>query len=259
MANFIGKIFKSKIFISLVSVAVIAVVLIFITSFYLRAYTHHGQKLFTPSFKGLSLDEAYKLAKEKDIKIEIIDSVYNAYGEAGTVIEQTPKANFMIKKGRTIFIVIKAKGEKIVKMPDLGAQSLIQARSLLETAGLLVGEITFQPSPGNPHLVLDQLYNGEHINFGTQLPAGSKIDLVVGEETGAYAVVPDFSGLTVNSATYKAAENYLNIGSVHYDNSVISARDSVEAVVWKQSVNPGIKTDYGQEVSLWLTTDPDNQ
>ncbi len=258
MANFFSKIFKSKIFINLVIVSLLGLLLIFLSSVYLKIYTNHGQKMFTPSFKGLNIEEAKKLADDKDIKIEIIDSVYNAYGDPGTVIEQTPMANFMIKKGRTIFIVIKAKGEKIVEMPDLYAQSLIQARSLLETAGLSVGEITFKPTNNEAHLVLNWTHKGKYIEPGTKIPAGSKIDLVVAEEKGAVAVVPDLIGLSLNTATFKAAENYLNIGSINYDNTVISSKDTAEAVVWKQSINSGISTDYGQKISIWLTTDPDS-
>ena len=257
MANFITKILKSKILISLVLVTILGFTFILISSLYLKSYTHHGKKIFTPSFKGLNIQQAQDLANEKEVKIEIIDSVYNAYGAPGTVIDQTPKSNFMIKKGRNIFIVIKARGQKMVKMPDLRAKSLIQARSLLETAGLMVGQISFKRSPNQPHLVLDEKVNGVHIDVGTELKAGTKIDLVVGEESGAFAVVPDFIGLNRNSAIFKAAENYLNIGTVIFDNSVVSAQDTFEAVVYKQSVNKGIKTDYGHKINIWLTTDAD--
>lgn len=253
MGKFITKILKNRITISLISIVLLSLVLIFLSSKYLKITTNHGQKLFTPSFKGLTIDEAKALAEEKEIKIQIIDSIYGGYGTPGTIIEQTPKSNFMIKKGRNIFLVVKSKGTKIVKMPDLAAQSLIQARSLLETAGLSVGKIEFRPSPNQPHLVLDQQYNGKHIRARTEIAAGSPIDLVVGEEVGAFAIVPDFNNATLRKARFIAAENYLNIGDVNYDNSIISVKDSVEAVVYKQSMEAGLKTDYGQKINLWFT------
>ncbi|MBN2663692.1 MAG: PASTA domain-containing protein [Bacteroidales bacterium] len=251
MANFITKILKSKIVISLAVIGVLSLVLILSSSIYLKKVTHHGKIIFTPSFKGLTSEEASELATEKDIKIEIIDSVYISFAEPGTIVDQTPKANFMIKRGRTIFIVVKAKGQKIVEVPNLSAQSLTQARSVLESAGLMVGIITFKNSPNNHRLILEQ-----SIDPGTEVVAGTKVDLVVGEESGHYAVVPNLDGLSLNDAIFKAAENNLNIGNIVYDNTVISAQDTFLSVVWKQSINAGVKTDYGHDVNIWLTVDP---
>lgn len=251
MANFITKILKGKIFLSLVAIGVLSLVIILSSSIYLKKVTHHGKTIFTPSFKGLTVSEAENLAIEKQVNIEIIDSVYIAYADPGAIVDQTPKANFMIKKGRTIFVVIKSRGQQMVEVPNLSAQSLTQARSLLESAGLMVGEITFKNAPGKHRLVL-----GQSIDGGEVVVAGTKVNLTVGEESGHYAVVPNLNGLNLNSATFKAAENNLNIGNVVYDNTVISAQDTFESVVWKQSVNSGVKTDYGHKINIWLTADP---
>jgi len=251
MANFIVKILKSKLVISIVAIAVLSFILIIGSSIYLKKTTQHGKTFFTPSFKGLTIEEAQDLATEKNVKIEIIDSVYIAFAEPGTIVDQTPQANFMVKKGRTIFVVIKTKGQQIVEVPNLSAQSLTQARSLLETAGLLVGTISFKTSPNNHRLIL-----GQSIAAGTQVDAGTKVDLTVGEEAGHYAVVPNLKDLNLNAATFKAAENNLNIGIVVYDASVVSAQDSFESVIWKQSINPNVKTDYGHTINIWLTADP---
>lgn len=254
--NFFVKILKSKIFINLVLASVLAVLVLFGVNIYLKSYTKHGQNIFTPSFTGLNLQEAQKLADDKNIKISVIDSVYEGYGEPGTVIDQTPKSNFMIKEGRNIFLIIKAKGQKMVTMPNLHSVSLIQARSEIESNSLKIGKIKYQPSKFND-LVIEQKVNGKIIETGTTLPAGTKIDLIVGEEQGAEAVVPKLLGLTEDNSTFKLAEYSLNIGDVHYDNTVLTKRDSVQSVVYKQSINYDVTVKYGTEIDIWLTVEPE--
>lgn len=257
MANFISKFFKSKILRHLIFAGIVGVAIIFAVSIYLKSYTHHGQKIFTPSFTGLTIDEANDLAVDKKLKISVIDSVYDAYGEPGTVIDQTPKSNFMVKKGRTIFITVKAKGQKMVTMPNLHSISLIQARSEIESNSLTIGNIKYQPSDFND-LVIEQLANGEIIAPGTSLPSGTKISLIVGQKQGAEAIVPDLTGITSENASFKAAEYSLNIGDVNYDNSVVTPKDKAQAVVYKQSINKNFMVEYGTEIDIWLTVEPEN-
>ncbi|MBN2891668.1 MAG: PASTA domain-containing protein [Bacteroidales bacterium] len=254
--NFLKKIVKSKVLRHIVFAAIVALVVVVAVSFYLKSYTNHGQKIFTPSFKGLTVAEAQKLAQDKKIKIEVIDSVYEAYGEPGTVIDQTPKSNFMIKEGRNIFLTIKANGQKMVSMPNLRSVSLIQARSEIESNYLKIGKIDYQPSQFND-LVIEQLLNDEIIAPGTSLPAGTKIDLIVGKKQGSEAVVPKLIGLTADQASFKAAEYSLNIGQVNYDESVVSEQDKAEAVIWKQSLGVDRMVAYGEEIDIWLTIDPE--
>ncbi len=212
--------------------------------------------MFTPSFTGLTIEEAEELAEAKKLKITIIDSVYESYSKPGTVIDQTPKPNLMIKKGRNIFLTIKARGQKIVSMPDLIYGSLIQARSLIESNSLRIGNITYRPSKFND-CVIEQLVDGEIIYAGDKLPAGSRIDLIVGSQNGGNAVVPDLVGLSQSEAEFKAAEYSLNIGETIFDESVITSEDSVKAVIWKQSVKRNSSVSPGTSIDLWLSTEPE--
>jgi beta-lactam-binding protein with PASTA domain len=253
----IEKILKSKIFKNLILAIAFMFLVITLVSLYLKAYTHHNERILTPSFKGLTIKQAQDLAKKHDIRIKIIDSIYNAYGEPGTIVDQTPKANFKIKDGRTIFLTIKAKEQRMVKMPNLNSVSLIQARSELETAGLMVGKIEYRPSQFKD-LVLEQKFNGKTIAPETKIPAGSKIDLVIGQKGNGQAVVPDFTGLSRDDAGFKAAEYSLNIGNIYYDQSVVTSRDSAIAVVYKQSVDAGKIVNSGDFIDIWLTVSPQN-
>ncbi len=225
------------------------------TSLFLKIYTHHGQNILTPAFKGLSLKQAQETAKKYDLKLQIIDSIYSGFAKPGSVVDQTPPPNFKIKKGRRIFITIKAFKPRMVKMPDVKEISLIQAKAVLERQGLTIGKLIY--GNGFKNLVLKPLYNGKEIKPGTEIPAGSKIDLIIGkgdvEEEENKTVVPDLTGMSFINAKSLAIENSLNIGAVHYDNTVKSQLDSLMAIVVKQVPAPGTKTTFGKTIELWLT------
>lgn len=252
MAGFISKIIQSKITKNIVVILMLAVVLIFLTSVYVKIYTHHGQTILTPSFKGLTLKQAQEMADDKRIKLQIIDSVFEGYGAPGTIVDQTPKANFQIKKNRTIFIVIKALTQRMVKMPNLNDVSLIQAQALLESNGLLIGKISYIANPNYPHLVMAQEFNGKDIQAGKMIPVGSKIDLLVGEVGNSTNSVPDLTGMSYNEALSEISGNYMNIGKVYFSSSIVTQKDTAEAIVYKQSPDAGYTLNYGDKVDIWL-------
>jgi beta-lactam-binding protein with PASTA domain len=219
--------------------------------------THHGESLSVPDFTGLSLKKAYKLSREKNLKLEIIDSVDNAPGKRGTVIAQTPPPNFKVKEGRTIHITLKTFNPKKILMPDFTGVSLVQAKADIETFGLKIGRLKYRPDIATNN-VLEQLYNGKPIKPGTLIQRGSTIDLILGlGESGTAVVVPNLIGYTRQDAVQKATDNSLNIGSFIFDETVITSEDSTDAVVWKQSPGMNVQSTMGSPIDVWLTLDPD--
>ena len=143
----------------------------------------------------------------------------------------------------------------MVKVPDLRSVSLIQARSEIESNNLKIGKIKYEPSSYD-NLVIEQKIDGENVKPGTSVPAGTRIDLVVGQKQGSDAVVPNLIGLTRDNAAFKAAEHSTNIGKIYYDNTVTTNADTALSVIWKQSLRAGIIVGYGAEIDIWLTTEP---
>ncbi len=238
----------------LISIVVLFGIIIF-TTIFLRVFTHHGQKFSTPNFSGLTLNQSLELAEDKNINIEIIDSVYDAPGDKGTIVDQTPPADFLIKENRTVFLTIKALTPKMVEMPDLRNISLVQAKSEVEMNGLLIGNLTYKPSTYE-NLVIDQFLGKDKILPGTLIEVGTEINLTIGKaEDGENTSTPDLIGLTKNEASLMAAENSLNLGSLIYDKSVKTVQDSAKALVWKQSPPENRELPLGSEIDLWLTLD----
>ncbi len=236
---------------------IVLIAIIMLSSVFLRVLTNHGEQIYTPSFIGFTIEKAEEIADDYDVKIEIIDSVFEAPGERGTIVDQTPPANFLIKTGRTIFLTKKSFNAKKVEMPQVVNGSLIQAKSELETYGLLVGKLIYKPSPYE-NLVLEQMYDGKPIAAKTLIDVGSTIDLVVGKsEDGNKAFAPDLSGMTKNEASFFAAENSLNLGVLIYDNTVKTTQDSLNAKIWKQNPAKDKELELGSDIDVWLTTNPD--
>jgi len=65
-----------------------AILIVVVTLIWLNFYTNHGQKIETPSFLGLSIEEAEELANTYELRLTI-DSVY-ANKQKKTVILQSP-------------------------------------------------------------------------------------------------------------------------------------------------------------------------
>lgn len=168
---------------AVIKIFIFVVVVLFLTSLYLRIYTRHGREYLAPELRGYTLPEAYKLAKAKGFRLKVIDSIDNSTDNPlppGTVVDQSPPANFNIKKGRTIFVTIIAYRVKMVPLPELpGYVSITQAENELRPLGLKVGKITYLPSYKDDGLVYAMLYKGDTVQPGYKVPKGSKIDLVV--------------------------------------------------------------------------------
>ncbi len=253
------KFFISKKFIINIVLAITFIfVVLFGTLFYLKSFTNHGKQFFTPNFEGLTVAEAEQVAKNKKIKIKIIDSVFEAHGERGTIVDQTPTFNFMIKKGRTVFLTKKTIIPQKVSMPNLRNISLIQAKSEIVTHSLKIGKLDYRDSKYE-NLILEQIVDGKIIQPGTMIVSGTKIDLVVGrsKKDASITSVPNLIGLTKDDAALLAAEFFLNIGTAIYDESVITKQDTISAMIWKHSPKKNWKADLGDDVDIWLTIDKD--
>ncbi|MBS5978567.1 MAG: PASTA domain-containing protein [Dysgonomonas mossii] len=153
--------------------------LVIIVLFLLNFYTKHNESITVPTVKGLQVQDAAGILESSDLRYEISDSIFQAEGAPGSIIEQIPKEQSKVKKGRTVFLVIKAKGVQLVSVPELKDYSRRQAEAQLASLGFT--KVTIQEVPAAyKGLVISISYRGKQLTPNQKIPKGSPLVMTVG-------------------------------------------------------------------------------
>lgn len=254
MNTIIKKIFKAENLTDLIKhllyIGIIAVlILLSIFYFYLPVSSHHGESITVPNIVGLVYDDLDEFLTDRNFRFEVSeDSGYNSSYPALAVLKQYPEPGQKVKENRKIFLTLNALNPPSIRMPRLIDGTLSFAERVLESYGLLRGELIYEADPAR-NAVLDQLYNGETIEPGTLLPKGSTIDLVIGDGIGKVIFeMPDAKGLDLEEARILILGSNLEVGEIHY----INAPEEVPGTVVSQSPQPEIMVRIGRSVNLWI-------
>jgi len=252
----------SKIFLKNFGIAVLlTIVLLWLTMIMLSFYTNRGENFPTPDFKGMTVSQVEALANNHGLRFVIEDSVYRKETRPGTVVMQNPSAGHKIKPNRQITLTISSYFPEQVEVPKLTDVSMRQASVLLESKGFALGAIEMRPSEFND-LVLEQKHNVQQLAPGSRLDNGSTIDLVVGKNmAGGETTIPKLDSLTLSDAQNILKSRSLTTGSLIYDPSVVTAEDTLNAIIWKQLPPPDSTTMVtpGLSVDLWLKVKPKSE
>lgn len=244
-------------FVNLIIALLIIIAIIFGTLQSLKSYTHHGQSNPVPDFTGLTETEAAQIASQQNLKVVVIDSVFSDIVSPGAVVEQQPNAGFGVKQNRTIFLTINSTLKEKVVLPKLTDISFRQAQVLVENSGLIIGDISYQPSEFND-LVLKVKQYSKDVSQGSFLLKGSTIDFIVGRDPeNEQTFLPNLIGLKPEEAKNILTQTRLNLGVVIYDKSIVTQEDSINAVIWRQRPDSQISASVklGTSVDLWITID----
>ncbi len=247
--------FKTRTFALHFILAVISLTLVLWFIFKLMgSYTQHGEIVKVPDFTGQHLKDLDNFVADKQVRYEIIDSVYSPKDEPGVVIRQEPEKETDVKHNRTIYLYVTSLLPPQIAMPKLVDRSLRQATAMIESYGLKLGKTKYVADPCS-NCILKQFYEGKEIGAGTLIKKGSVIDLQVGKGFDAGnaegTTVPDVIGLSYCEAKKKLQDVALNIGALIFDKPV---KDSCSAYVYRQSPMGGSSI-VGSGIDLYLTGD----
>ncbi len=223
----------------------------------LKLYTRHNLDLTVPDFRGRSLSDALEIAKQKDLRIEVFDSVFLSDFERGTVVEQHPKAGFKVKKNRKIFLTMNATSPEKVAMPNLVDLTIRQATAKLESFGLKVGHISYEPHIFI-NVVLAQRMSGHEIAPGDSVIKGARIDLVLGKGlSDEQAAVPNLVGMNLEDAKILASDRFLSVGAAVHDQTILTFEDESKAIIFRQKPESGsnMTLPMGSAIDVWITLD----
>ena len=222
----------------------------------LNTVTHHGQTIEVPDLTSMSVEEASRVASRNHLRTEVTDSIYVRRMEKGAVYSQNPKAGSLVKKGRRVMLTINATRAKKVTMPNLVGFSMRQAKAELNSRGLALGKLIYVNDIATNN-VLRQIYHNREIRPGTQVDAGSEIDLQVGlNPSDNMTYIPNVKGMKYLRAVDAVHESSLNLGQVVFDKTVKNYSDSLAATVYKQTpAGSNAPILMGSDVTIYLSLD----
>jgi beta-lactam-binding protein with PASTA domain len=157
---------------------VASVLIMVLTVMSLNLFTRHGQAFIVPDLTDLRMEQLHPLHEQYGFNFVIIDSIFDPARSPGTVLRHDPVPGATVKRGRKFYITLASSTPDMVGVPNLVDLSLRQATALLQSVGLRLGNVTYQPGYFQ-NAVIDQRYRGFEILPGERLQKGSRIDLIV--------------------------------------------------------------------------------
>jgi len=230
--KFIDDILKKPLWMNVLIGFGAAFCLCIIFFFSLGWITGNGETEKVPAVIGLDVLAAEKNLTALGFDVELQDSIYVDTLARNAVLRQTPEADEIVKKGRTVYLTINRVIAPQVDMPNLVGFSIKSAETYLKVLGLRLGSIQMVPDQ-NKNVVIDQLVNGQPIAPGSKIPSGTLIHFLVGDGgASASMLMPDLVGLTYEQAKAQLISMGLNLGLVSVNGSI---GDSATAFVFDQS------------------------
>ena len=236
----IDDILKKPLWINMLIGFGVAICLYIIFFFSLGWITGNGETEKVPAVIGLDVLAAEKNLTALGFDVELQDSIYVDTLARNAVLRQTPEADEIVKKGRTVYLTINRVIAPQVDMPNLVGFSIKSAETYLKVLGLRLGSIQMVPDQ-NKNVVIDQIVNGRPIAPGSKIHSGTLIHFLVcdgGASGGMF--MQDLVGLTYEQAKAQLISLGLNLGVVSVNGSI---GDSASAFVFDQ--NPSA---YGSQI-----------
>ena len=232
--EYIDKLLKKPLWVNVLTGIGAVIVLIVLFFFLLGWITGNGKTEKVPNVIGLDVVAAEKNIKSLGFDVVLQDSIYVDTLARNGVLRQTPEADEVVKKGRTIYLTINRVIAPQVDMPNLIGFSLKSAQTYLKVLGLRIGSINLVANR-NKNVIIDQLVGFNSIAPGTKISSGTMINFTVGDGGNAVGIeVPDLIGLTVDMARSTMTGLGLIIGNI---TSAAVIQDTANAYVIQQTPN----------------------
>lgn len=211
----------------------------------LMPYVVDVGKVHVPKLEGLSIDQAGKQLRQRQLRLGIRDSVYHATIPAGMIVDQTPAERQLVKKGRRVSVDISL-GSRLYPVPAVTGGSPRDAQLKLETSHLRLGDQSYISSDRFPEgaVFLQQP------KAGTRLPLGGRVDLKISSGPSSQPKrLPDLRGLPINAVEDSLKKYEMVMGQIQeqVDNSVPAG------TVLSQSIAPPRRALRGTPIDLVLS------
>lgn len=213
----------------------------------LMPYVVDVDKVHVPKLEGLSVEQARRQLRQRELRLAIRDSVYHESIPAGLIVDQTPAERQQVKKGRRVSVDI-SKGQRLYVVPDVTGGSPRDARLKLEGSQLRLGELAYASSDRYPEGAVIQ----QQPRPGTRLSRGGRVDLKVSSGP-AYLPkrVPELKGLPISVVEDTLKKYEMVLGQI-----LERVDDTVPAgTVLSQSIAPPRRVRLGTPLDLVISVE----
>ena len=201
-----------------------------------------------PKFVGLSIQEAEEKAEEKGLRLNV-SSVNDDTIPKDEIIKQDIAEGMVVRKNTVVKVTV-SKGSKLVIVPHLIYENVMDAIELLSRNGLEPGTVDEDFSELSVGTIISQDPKG-----GDEVPQGTKVDYVVSKGLKPETVsMPVLVGKTLEEARDIIARNKLEVGSTTEKYSDIYVR----GYVIEQSIPENKEVNIGSVVNLVVSKGSDS-
>ncbi|MDD3125754.1 MAG: PASTA domain-containing protein [Candidatus Kapabacteria bacterium] len=184
-------------------------ILFILDSWLLPFIIHGGDSVKIPYLVGKNINSAKNRILDANLDLEKVYEQYSETVPAGQVINQVPKPGLLVKEGRNVYLTV-SKGKETVKMPFLIGQSVRVARRTLQTAGLVLGDISYATSEvyGRDTIIVQSMNADQDVIYG------QKINVVVSSGSSTQVSMPQLVGSSYSDAMASLTESGLSVFAV---------------------------------------------
>ncbi|MGC8717689.1 MAG: PASTA domain-containing protein [bacterium] len=150
-------------------------------------------EVIVPDITNKPINEAYNILRDTGLNMNIKGIEYNNAVPACNIISQDPSSGVKVKAGRSISVVI-SKGIELISVPNVIGQDLGNARKILETAGLRIGDIQESYSRTSP----DGIVVSQNPKYGSITNRNALVALEITRHI--QNTMPNFIGKTLDDA-----------------------------------------------------------
>lgn len=243
---------------------VVLLLFFLMTNWWLKCYTRHSdsQLVEVTDFQGMKLNVAKEIAKEKKLNLVVYDSAWHdTYSPEILISDQHPVPMSMVKKNRTIYLLISEFDDTVV-LPTLeehryNFKAYQRAADKLDIK-LVIRDTIFDPKQDNHSVVClyidDEKIQDSELKEGIELDRLSTVECTITSKMPSSVLLPDLLCKQYDAAEFLITGSRLTLGNVYEDHTVTNR---TTAYVYKQFPDfraSGILP-IGAKVDIYITQD----
>lgn len=234
------------------------VVILLVVLLWLRAYTHHGQKLELPDYRNVQIEEAGDDAKKRSFEIIVNDSLFKVGTPGGIILSQNPPAGSLVKENRKVYVDISRYDpttNRFADLPVMYGREYESVKRSLTHLEINCAVKSYAYDAGEPDHILQVWYEGVQIDgkagrkSDINIKTGGTLEFVLSKKDGGMVQIPDLVCEMLSNAKWKLQYSRLKLGRIE-QKGTISNLDSAYIIRQMPAYNDSLTLAMGEAISV---------